>query len=72
MAAEAFVEIWQYVRTSYGADILPTERPCISLDNIIITVIIVVTVFSDRESWLRDSYTAEMECMATGSVCVPT
>ena len=28
----AFVEIWKYVPTSYGADILPTERPCIFLD----------------------------------------
>jgi len=52
--AEAVGEIWQYVRTSFGVDILPNERPCIYLDNIIITIIIVVVVvvvtdFSDSE-----------------------
>ena len=53
MAAAAVGEIWQYVGTSYGADILPTGRPCISLDKIInitiIIVVVVVTDFSDSE-----------------------
>jgi len=65
MAAAAVGEKWQYVRTSYGADILSlptdnlrTERPCISLDKIIITSIIIVVVvvvndFSDSEPRLR-------------------
>ena len=57
MAAAALGEIWQYVRTNYGADILPTERPCISLDKIIIITIIIVVVivtdFSDNEPRLR-------------------
>ena len=51
MAAAAVGEIWQYVRTSYGADILPTESPCISLYKIIIiiiiTIIVVVVVVTD-------------------------
>jgi len=61
MVASAVREIWQYVRTSYGTVILPTERPCISLDKIIITikiiviyvVVVVITDFSDSEPWLR-------------------
>jgi len=58
MAAAAVEEIWQYVRTSFEPDILPTERPCISLDKIIIITIIsvvavVVTEFSDSEPRLR-------------------
>ena len=57
MAAAAVGEIWQYVRTSYGADILPTERPCISLDKItvitIFIVVVLVTDFSDSEPRLR-------------------
>jgi len=42
---------------SYGADILPTERPCISRDKIIIIftiiVVVIVTDFSDSEPRLR-------------------
>jgi len=45
---------------SYGADILPTERPCISRDKIIIifTIIVVVMVvvatdFSESEPRFR-------------------
>ena len=58
MVAAAVVEIWLYVRTSYGADILPTDRPCNSLDKTIITIIIIVVVivvtdFSDSEPRLR-------------------
>ena len=54
MAAVAIGEIWQYVRTSYGADILSltTGRPCISLI-IIIIIIIIYTKFSDSEPRLR-------------------
>ena len=57
MVTAAVGEIWQYVRSSYGADILSTtERPCITLDKIIITIIIVVvfvTDYSDSEPRLR-------------------
>ena len=52
----SIVEIWQYVRTIYGADILPTERQCMSLDKIIIITVInvvIVTDLSDREPRLR-------------------
>jgi len=51
MAEAAVVEIWQYVRTSFGADIL--------LDKIIITIIIIIVVvvvftdFSDSVPRLR-------------------
>jgi len=65
MAAAAVGEIWHNARTSYGADILPTERPCISIDKIIIITIIIVV-------GLGVSYTTEVEGMATGSVCVVT
>jgi len=41
MAAAAVGKIRQYVRTSSGADILSTERSCICLDKIIITIIII-------------------------------
>jgi len=56
--AAAVVEIWQYARTSYGADILPTERPCISLEKIITIIIVVVMVvvatdFSESEPRFR-------------------
>jgi len=58
--AGAVAEMWQCVRTSYVADILPTELPCISLGkNIIIitiifvvVVVVVVTDFSKSESRL--------------------
>ena len=60
MVAVVVGELWQYVRTSYGADILslPTGEPCISLDKIIIIIfnnriIIVVTDYSDSETRLR-------------------
>ena len=61
MAAVALGQIWQYVRNSYGAEILslPTGRPCICLDKIIIIitiiiiVVIIVTDFSDSETRLR-------------------
>jgi len=60
MAAAAVRDIWQYVRTSYGVDILPTERPYISLYKMIITIItvvvvvvVVVTDFSESEPGLR-------------------
>jgi len=76
MAAAAVGEAWQYVRTSYGDDILPTECPCISLDKIniitIIIVVVVVTDFSVVNLGLGVSCTVELEGMATGSVCVPT
>jgi len=57
MASSAVGKIWQYVRTSYGTDILPTERPSISHDKIIIIsiiiVVVVVTDFSDIELRVR-------------------
>jgi len=59
-SAAAVAEIWQYLPTSYGAHILPTERRCISLDKVIIIIIttinivvVVVAGFSDSEPRLR-------------------
>jgi len=51
------LEIWQYIRTGNGADILPTKCLCTSLEKniIIITitfVVVVVTVFSESETRL--------------------
>jgi len=56
MTAPVVGKVWQYLRTSYWAEILPTERPCISLDKIIIIIIVVVVDvidFSDNEPRLR-------------------
>jgi len=59
--AAAVVKIWQYVRGCCGDDILPTERPCISLDKklniitfiIVFVVVVDVTDFSESEPRLR-------------------
>jgi len=72
----SFVDICHYVRTSYGADILPTEHPSNFLDKNIIIIVVVVTDFSELNLGFGVSYTAEVEGMATASVaasdCVPT
>ena len=75
--AAVFVEIWQYVRSSYGADILPTERPCISFDKVIIIIIIFVVVvvvndFSDSDPRLRRLVFHRSGGYDDRSVCVPT
>jgi len=50
----AVVEIWQYVRTRYGVDIFPNERPYITLDKNIIIITIVVIVVCVPTSKCRD------------------
>jgi len=51
--AAAVVEIWQYVRTSYGADILPIKRACTFLDKTNIITIITIIVVVDTDFFLR-------------------
>jgi len=69
----AVVEIWQIVRTGYGADILPTDARKSPCKKTLLSSPSSSSLLSAKVNvGFGVSFTAEVEGTATGSVCVPT